>query len=340
MDEIKRHLDLSTSGLFDAGRSRQELTRRHSTLDETLWHTLHAEASRPTHAQRVFLVITCLGAEAPGYLEKVGELAHSCGATLRLAYHSGRAPNLDQPLARLKQRARHLGRLLDMAVETVDVELRSLDDLRQQMAACTLVCIAKSARTSRLGLRDRDVLGAVIDLRLRPVLVLAPGRRQGASRTLVPVSLGPNSRALLDWAHALAPQAALELLHITQVPEQAALDPLASAPSVMGQVLRRSWGALHQRLRSLTEDFEGGAQGLTQTVVHGVVEDAIGRHHIRRRHDLVVVGIRARKPWLQHLWPSLAEHLARWLNCDVLVVPQGNAGSGAPCRSTGGPWTG
>ncbi|MBV8037206.1 hypothetical protein [Roseateles sp.] len=302
-----------------------------------------AELGRQTHAQapalpevapsmealprlenQVILVITSPGAEEGGYLEKIAALAHLSGARLRLADCSLRASHFDLPLARLKQRARHLGRMLDRPVETVDVELRTPADLRRQVEDCALVCIARSARAWRPGPRGRDLLRALIALSARPVLVVGDGQLRGYASTLVPVSLGPQSPELLRWARAMAPYARLEVLHVTEIREQAR---------------PKSWAALRHRLRVLAEALGEGMQGVTHTLVHGVVPDCIGQRHAGRCHDLVVVGMGARRRWLPLPWPILAQYLARWLNGDVLVIPQARARTNTPPKGQWGFWT-
>lgn len=296
----------------------------------------------PWLANRTILVITSPGAQESGYLEKVAALAEFSGARLRLADCSNRAPDFERPLARLKQRARHLGRMLGWPVETVDVEIRTAQELRRQVEDCALVCIARSARTWRPGLRERDLLHALVALRTRPVLAMGDGKLRGHGgyvSALAPVSLGPHSRELLDWARRMAPSAPLEVLHVTEVQEHAGGLRASAPPSVLERMQRRSWIALRQRLRMLAAGLGDEEAGVTQTLVHGVVPDAIGRRHVGGRHDLVVVGIGPRRRWLPFPWPTLAQYLARWLSGDVLVIPQPSARADAPLKGQWGFWT-
>ncbi|HEY1129524.1 MAG TPA: universal stress protein [Roseateles sp.] len=305
--------------------------RRHD-IPEGLACTVAAQPSQaepmgsvPHLAGRVILVVTSPGAEESDYLEKVAALAQFSGARLRLVDCSSRVPSFDLPLARLKQRARHLGRMLDRSVETVDAEIRTQEELRQQVEACALVCIARSARAWRSGPRERDLLRALIALRIRPVLVMGHGKLRGYggyASSLVPVSLGPHSPELLSWARAMAPLAALDVLHVTEIREH---------------TRRRSWAALLQRLRQLAEGVDESSRGVTHTLAHGVVPDVIGRRHVGERHELVVVGIGLRKRWLP--WPTLAQYLARWLNGDVLVIPQSHEKENTPFKGQWGFWT-
>ena len=307
---------------------------------------------RPTRAQpvepvpwlenRTILVITRPGVQESGFLEKVAALAEFSGARLRLADCSNQAPNFERPLARLKQRARHLGRMLGWPVETVDVEIRTPEALRRQVEDCALVCIARSARSWRPGRRERDLLHALIALRSRPVLARGAGRLRGHGgygSALVPVSLGPHSPALLHWARRMAPGAPLEVLHVTELQEHAGGYRASAPPSVLERMERRSWMALRQRLRRLAAVLGDAGGGITQSLVHGVVPDAVGRRHVGGNHDLVVVGIGPRRRWLPFPWPTLAQYLARWLSGDVLVIPQPSARADTPLKGQWGFWT-
>ncbi|MFT7775447.1 hypothetical protein [Roseateles sp.] len=309
MGEARRHDPAEELASLPAARSPQ----------------VESVGSGPSLAGRVILVITSPGVEESGYLEKVAALAQFSGARLRLVDCSNQVASFDLPLARLKQRARHLGRMLDRPVETVDAEIRTREALREQVEDCALVCIARSARAWHPGPRERDLLRTLIALRARPVLVMGSGKLRGQggyASSLVPVSLGPNSPELLAWARGLAPQAWLEVLHVTEIQEH---------------TRRSTWGALHRRLRALAGGQDEGARGVTHTLAHGVVPDVIGRRHIGERHDLVVVGIGSRKRWLP--WPTLAQYLARWLNGDVLVIPQSPGQDNTPFKGQWGFWT-
>lgn len=276
----------------------------------------------PLLANRVLLAITSLDAEAKSYLEKVAVLAKASGARLRLAYCSKQASAVEHPMARLKQRARHLGRLLNRPVETVDVEIQTLAELRRQLEGCAVACIGKPKRDGRLKSWGRDVLGALIDLRIRPVLAVEPGNAVPYASTLAAVALGPNSPQLLRWARAMAPDSTVELLHVTEFPESLARMDLSQPKSVLDQALQTSRAALQHRLRELSDELGDGSADLTCSLVSGELTEVIDRRQRSEAHDLVVVGISSRKPWLPLLRPVLAQQLVGRLSGDLLVVPQ------------------
>ena len=193
--------------MFELHRAiRQALQATHAT--QAVSTAAPQGQSRPALSNSRFLAITSLD-EAPGYLVKLATLVDACGARLRLAYGPNRSLAYASPLARLKQRARYLGRLLDRGVETVDVEIGSPKELRRHLVDCAVVCIAKPTRTGPPGPGDADFLNSLLAFGGPPVLIVEPGEGGQYANTLVPVSLGPNSPQLLRWARVLAPDSAI-----------------------------------------------------------------------------------------------------------------------------------
>lgn len=280
-------------------------------------------------AQPLLLAIVSSAVDFDGHLEKVAALAQAQGARLRLAYASDRdpGPGMPRPLARLRQRARYLGRLLDRPVETLDVEIRSPQALRQAVEDCSLVCVAKPAPNAKAG--KQQLLRALIELRLRPLLLMARREAPPYRRVLVPMSLGPGSRQLLRWADRLAPAATLELLHVTELPEPRGARMSAPPPSVLDEVLQQAWASLHRRLHTVSEGLDGddweSLRGLSYRLATGDVGEAILHCQRSGGHDLVVIGQRAPRPWpscLSWLRRELAPRLLADLGCDLLLLPQ------------------
>ncbi len=257
------------------------------------------------------LLLTGLGAEADGQLEKVATLAEAWGAPLRLGYCAGPGPDFGQPLARLRQRARRLGRWLGRPVETLPTEVRSPVDLRQELADCALVCLAGTSRLRH----------ALIEQVTRPLLLL--GRRSPARyrSVLLALSLGTGSPQQLRWARALAPQALLELLHVSELPQRPSGPQRLLSPSVLDEVLRSSWAALGRRLQQLSQGLDEGV--LSRSLVHGALASTVARRCAGGGHELLVLGRSPRRCWLPRLQPPLALRLVDQLqDCDLLVVPQ------------------
>jgi hypothetical protein len=160
---------------------------------------------------------------------------------------------------------------------------------------------------------------------------------------------------LLRCARAMAPQAVLDVLHVTSLREHDGVPRAAVLPSVAEHGQRPAWVALRQRLARLCDGLGPGlghrlehaldgalhdaAPGLTHSLVHGVVPDAVERRHLQGRHDLVVVGLRERWRWLPFAWPTLATYLARGSSADLLVIPPTRAPSDAPLQGQWGFWT-
>jgi nucleotide-binding universal stress UspA family protein len=263
----------------------------------------------------VLLAWTDLSPRAEALLEKAGSLAAAQGLRLRLGYCRTTDVPFDAPLARLKQRARHLRRLFERPVEVIEQEIRTLEELRHQLQQCTLSCVAQASTPGHV-----DVLHKLLQLRIVPVLVFKTAGDVPYDRILVPVSLMPDSAELVRWAQLGGPQAQVELLHVCESPG-AAFDARAStAPLVLDYYLARARQEVQRRMHALLP--AGWAQRSGKVLAYGDVGTQIATRQRQGGHALVIVGATRRPAWLEFFRPSLARRLCRVLLADVLVVPQ------------------
>lgn len=270
-----------------------------------------------THADTVpvLLAWTDLSPGAEAMLEKAGGLAQAQGMRLRLAYCRATDVPFDVPLARLRQRARHLRRLFQMPVEVVDQEVRTLDALRHQLQHCTLSCVAQTSTSG-----DVDLVQTLLQLRLVPVLVFKAGGELPYERILVPVALAAHSAELVRWTRVGGPQAQIELLYVSESPG-AAIDTRGStAPLALDYYLTRARFEAQRRMHALLPAAWGQRSSLV--LAHGDAMAQIAARQAQCGHALVIVGVTRRPAWLEFFRPSLARSLCRVLTSDVLVVPQ------------------
>lgn len=270
-----------------------------------------------THADTVpvLLAWTDLSPGAEAMLEKAGGLAQAQGMRLRLAYCRATDVPFDVPLARLRQRARHLRRLFQMPVEVVDQEVRTLDALRHQLQHCTLSCVAQTSTSG-----DVDLVQTLLQLRLVPVLVFKAGGELPYERILVPVALAAHSAELVRWTRVGGPQAQIELLYVSESPG-AAIDTRGStAPLALDYYLTRARFEAQRRMHALLPAAWGQRSSLV--LAHGDAMAQIAARQAQCGHALVIVGVTRRPAWLEFFRPSLARGLCRVLTSDVLVVPQ------------------
>ena len=283
--------------------------------DSRPWADAAGRDETPADTVPVLLAWTDLSPGAEAMLEKAGGLAQAQGMRLRLAYCRATDVPFDVPLARLRQRARHLRRLFQMPVEVVEQEVRTLESLRHQLQHCAMTCVAQAPASS-----DIDLAQKLLQLRLVPVLVFGSGHGLPYERILVPVALAAHSAELVRWTRMGGPQAQIELLHVCESPG-AVIDTRGSkAPLALDYYLARARFEGQRRLLALLP--ASWAPRSSQVLAHGDVLTQIAARQAQAGHALVIVGATRRPAWLAFFRPSLALGLCRVLTSDVLVVPQ------------------
>lgn len=263
----------------------------------------------------VLLAWTDLSPGAEAMLEKAGGLAQAQGMRLRLGYCRATDAPFDAPLARLRQRARHLQRLYQIPVDVVEQEVRTLEALCHHLRHCALTCVAQASTYG-----DVDLLQKLLQLRAVPVLVCRSGGDVPYDRILVPVALAPRSAELVRWTRLGGPRAQIELLHVCEFPG-AAIDARGStAPLALDYYLALAAFEAQRRMQALLP--AAWVQRSSQHLAHGDVLTQIAARQAQGGHALVIVGATRWPAWLEFFRPSLARRLCRMLATDVLVVPQ------------------
>jgi nucleotide-binding universal stress UspA family protein len=146
-------------------------------------------------------------------------------------------------------------------------------------------------------------------------------------KVLAALDFSETSELGLVQGHAIAKAAGAELLvcHIVAnvvrvnalFPERNWLDALA-----VPELMEAAGDLAEQRITALT----GRARGdVTLLVDHGSADAAILRHAEEQRVDLIVVGSHAHAGIRHVLLGSVAERVARYAHCSVLVVRRGPA---------------
>ncbi len=271
----------------------------------------------------ILLALTPLDAHSHHHLDKAAALAVATGMKLRLAY-CGSAHNVfDSPLARLEQRARHLGRQFELVVEAIEESMTSLDVLRFHVSKSTLVCLSNVPTGTHGQPLSTDWLTRALRLHAVPVLVINTPSPATYRKVLVPVSLRADSSHLLRWATALAGRARIDIFHVADLPEVASRSRDDAGPLVMEHFLRKACVDVHQRMAQLARGLSGSRAALQYAMVHGPVRERILTQQQQHCHELVVVGSRPRRCWSWPMWRDpLAVTLAGELQTDVLIVPK------------------
>ena len=271
----------------------------------------------------VLLALTALDAHSHRHLEKAAALAAATGMRLRLAYCGAGHNVFDSPLARLEQRARHLGRQFELVVEAIEEAMTSLDVLRFHAGKSTLLCLTGVPPASQARQTGADWLARALRLHTVPILVMHTHTPSTYHKVLVPVSLRTDSSHLLRWATALAGRARIDVFHVADIPEVASRTLDDAGPIVLEHFMRHACVDVHQKMAQLARGLIGTRGALHCAAVHGQVPERILAQQRGHRHELVVVGCGQRRCLSWPLWGDpLAVTLTHELQSDVLIVPK------------------
>lgn len=173
-------------------------------------------------------------------------------------------------------------------------------------------------------------IGRVLRAGDRPVLLVKRRPNAPYRRVLVPVDFSGLSGRVLEFARALAPGAALSVLHVCDVELDYALRRGgATDDQILTQRRQRFESAaadLDSFVRAHTRVSGGGARqgAVVRLVAEGRPATVIPEVARRRRADLVVIGTHGRSGLRHVLLGRVAEHVLRSVTCDVLALrPEG-----------------
>jgi nucleotide-binding universal stress UspA family protein len=185
-----------------------------------------------------------------------------------------------------------------------------------------------------LGSRDRRLLeglflGTIVDRILRAceqlVLVVRCEPREPYRQVVVPVDFSATSRRALEAAAALAPQAAIAVLHVYDL---WFLEHLQSTGATAEQIedRHREYALrLREELDAFLGSCELGARDI-EPVVRPGRPASIAAFAEERGADLIALGTQGRHPLHHWLLGSVATDVVHRASCDVLAVrPQRSA---------------
>lgn len=156
----------------------------------------------------------------------------------------------------------------------------------------------------------------------RPVLIVKRAAQEAYRRILVAVDFSPDSRAALELALRLAPQAECHVVYVYQGFEgQLRRGGLAETEIARH---RKQWTRhARQELETFLRDIDCQGRSVKHIVKEGQAAYVITKTAHRLRADLVAVGTTGRTGLPYLLIGSVAEHVLRAVKCDVLVVRSG-----------------
>lgn len=293
-------------------------------IDAHRFRCRHHDGAAPSPP---LLVLTTLRPGTGDALHKAARLAHTLGTGLRLAWCADEHPvGLNDPMARLQQRARALRRRHALAVDVVDTPVRTPADAVRLARSASLTCLADApsaatAPSPRATLADR-LLAPLLRAVNRPVWMIH--RAEADAVRSVHCLLRPDAAdaPLLAWAWRLATQRPLRLVHVlpTALPADDPRDIVAW--TVFDHMQRQRRLQAHHALDQLAAPLRAAScaplHDLQTTVLLGDVDDELQAHLRRSAVGTLVLG-HTRRRW----WPLAGLRAQPLLNRadDTLVVP-------------------
>ena len=193
-----------------------------------------------------------------------------------------------------------------------------------------LVIMATHGRTGF----KRLVLGSnaerVVQHSTSPVLIVREHEREllsGAAEIavgtiLVPTDFSASSSKAAAYAVELARQfgARVVLLHSVTVPQFVTTDP--RGPHHVGPALEEVQAAAEQQMREFIAAGNLSGVNISTHVCAGAAAEQICEFAQREKMDLIVTSTHGRSGLMHVLIGSVAEHVVRYAQCPVLVMPE------------------
>jgi nucleotide-binding universal stress UspA family protein len=139
---------------------------------------------------------------------------------------------------------------------------------------------------------------------------------------LVPVDFSENSRSVLNAALRLAPEAEFNVLHCYEGIERQLLRT-DMPPSEIMRYRREFARKARQEMKAFLDTVGHGRKGLIGGIWFGRAPHVITMVAKRMRADLVAVGTEGRTGLPRILFGSVAKHVMRQVDSDVLVMRSG-----------------
>jgi universal stress protein E len=153
----------------------------------------------------------------------------------------------------------------------------------------------------------------------RPVLVVKQTPQGPYKRVLVAVDFSESSRHALEFALQLAPKAEFHVLHAYEGFEGRLIVGGASESEIT-RYRQHLAKAARQEMRAFLHDSGCADKSVHHLLRHGRAPYVITKTAKRLHADLVAVGTTGRTGLPYILLGSVAEHVLREVNCDVVVV--------------------
>ncbi len=255
-------------------------------------------------------------------LDRAAVLASQHGARLRLM-HFAEEPHrfFSDPIARLSQRARQLGRRHGIRAQALERHPVTLDAVLQESAGASLLVVGPLWQRQWKNFYRGTTLDQFVHDSACPVLVVKQPAERSYGQVLVAVDLSPRSRDLVAYARQFASPSGLQLFHAIDTIEESRLRSADVSFEAIRANRLDSRQQAKERLVQLTRTLGMAGNAVAFDVGNGdaAYQTAVQQQAVRA--ELVVVGKRQVSTLARFLTGSVAQRLAKWAESDVLVVP-------------------
>lgn len=259
-------------------------------------------------------------------LERAALLARQHQISLQLIHLvGGPSIQLADPIARLGLRARQLARRHEISVRAIE-RSATLDAVLAEAGTTTLLVMGPLLQRSWRRFHRGTTLDQAVHGSLCPLLVVKHEPESAYRHVLVAVDLSPRTKSLIDFARWFSMPTALQLFH--------AIDPIENSRSRSVRVSAEAIQAHRFDSRQHAKDRLAqliGALDMAPAISEGpplAVDVGNGDpacttalHQLRSQAELIVVGKRRSSPLQPFFTGSVAQRLAKWAACDVLIAP-------------------
>jgi nucleotide-binding universal stress UspA family protein len=174
---------------------------------------------------------------------------------------------------------------------------------------------------------QNGLLGATTARVLRtgnhPVLIVRAEEPEPYRKVLAPVDFSAASREALVWALAIEPQAAIHVLHATEVPFEKSLKETGVPEELMQRFHAETLERARERLDEFIANTAGSEAGrISRSVEYGYPPKVIIDRSWSLRPDLIVIGKHGEAETDPALLGCVTKHVIYQADCDVLVVAE------------------
>ncbi len=205
----------------------------------------------------------------------------------------------------------------------VEALLRSGRPLAAVLAAAEdfdMLVVGARGQTKRHRLALGTTSRALLRAHSEPVLVVREAPVGPYRRVLVAIDFSDYSEAALAWARTLAPNAALNLVHVFDNPSPRSASYVRVSHEGLAKFRRRIRMKAEKRMEELVAELQGLGQPFDHRIVEGDPATLLLEQASALEADLLVICKHARPSTEQFLLGSVTLRVLDDSVCDVLVV--------------------